>query len=170
MFVAEIRKQLVLSTLLLLPVCLQAVPKRARSPEPTCELPECFLNATELISFNGYHPESHLCKTEDGYHLTLHRITNGSQAGNRASPTILLLHGLLDSSTTFLLNGREGSLGFLLAADGFDVWLGNSRGNRYSLSHDTLSPSHLAFWDWSWDELARSADVYLKYFLNLAYD
>jgi hypothetical protein len=122
---------------------------------PSCELEECFLNSTELISYNGYRPETHLCITEDGYLLNLHRILNISEAERSSGPTILLLHGLLDSSATFLINGREGSLGFLLAGEGFDVWLGNSRGNRYSLSHESIPPSNLEFWDWSWDALAR---------------
>ena len=53
------------------------------------------------------------------------------------------------------MNGRDGSLGFLLAAEGFDVWLGNTRGNRYSSSHETISPTSPEFWDWSWDAMAR---------------
>ena len=123
--------------------------------QESCDLPECFLNSTELISFNGYRPETHLCITEDGFHLNLHRITNGTHGSVSTATPILLLHGLLDSSSTFIMNGREESLGFLLASDGFDVWLGNTRGNRYSMSHNSLSPLSPEFWDWSWDEMAR---------------
>ena len=126
-----------------------------RSSQTTCAFEECLLNSTELISYNGYLPETHVCVTEDGYHLSLHRISNRSVAGQSLGPAILLLHGLLDSSATFLMNGRDGSLGFLLAAEGFDVWLGNTRGNRYSSSHETISPTSPEFWDWSWDAMAR---------------
>ena len=85
-----------------------------RSSQTTCAFEECLLNSTELISYNGYLPETHVCVTEDGYHLSLHRISNRPVAGQSLGPTILLLHGLLDSSATYLMNGREGSLGFLL--------------------------------------------------------
>lgn len=50
------------------------------------------------------------------------------------------------------------SLGYVLADAGFDVWLGNVRGNRYGKSHSALSAKSEKFWRWSWDEMA-SFDV-----------
>mmetsp|Transcript_75678 Transcript_75678/g.202560 ORF Transcript_75678/g.202560 Transcript_75678/m.202560 type:complete len:419 (+) Transcript_75678:1-1257(+) len=126
-----------------------------RDPSGDCLFAECELNSTQIIALYGYIPEEHICRTPDGYHLTLHRITTNSTPPFSKGPTLLLLHGLLDSSSTFLLNGRNSSLAFLLADQGFDIWLGNSRGNRYSLGHDFLSPRDVRFWNWSWDALAR---------------
>lgn len=46
------------------------------------------------------------------------------------------------------------TIGFVLAACGFDVWLGNFRGNVYSTNHTHLDPSGQEFWKFSSDEFA----------------
>ncbi|KAG6519300.1 hypothetical protein ZIOFF_022793 [Zingiber officinale] len=56
---------------------------------------------------------------------------------------------------TWFANSFEQSLGFILADNGFDVWVGNVRGTRWSHGHTRLSVHEKAFWDWSWQELAQ---------------
>ncbi|XP_054799957.1 triacylglycerol lipase 2 isoform X2 [Prosopis cineraria] len=55
--------------------------------------------------------------------------------------------------TTWLLNSPEQNLPLILADNGFDVWIANTRGTRFSRRHIFRDPSSPAFWNWSWDEL-----------------
>lgn len=45
---------------------------------------------------------------------------------------------------------------FRLADLGYDVWLGNTRGNIYSRSHIYLDPDDAEFWQYSWVVLSFS--------------
>jgi len=42
---------------------------------------------------------------------------------------------------TWLLNPPEQNLPLILAENGFDVWIANARGTRYSRKHISLDPS-----------------------------
>lgn len=64
-----------------------------------------------------------------------------------------LQHGLLDSSFNFIANEPDKAPGLVLADEGYDVWLGNSRGNHFSLNHESLDwngSTAKAFWNFSW--------------------
>ena len=39
---------------------------------------------------------------------------------------------------------------FVLASEGYDIWLGNSRGNKYSKAHITLDIDSKEYWDFGW--------------------
>ena len=112
----------------------------------------------EIVQARGYPIESHLVTTSDGYELTMFRIPYGKTGEQTVGgrPPVLLQHGLLDSSYTWVNNFETESLGYILADNGFDVWFGNNRGNTYGRSHVMLDPDDGTeeFWKFSWDEMA----------------
>lgn len=97
--------------------------------------------------------------TDDGYILEIHRITGSPMSPPRkGKQPVLLMHGLFDSSAAWIVMHPSNGLGYLLADQGFDVWLGNARGNRYSRNHVVLNPNgddnhRKKFWNFSWHEI-----------------
>ena len=122
-------------------------------------LPEENLSVPELIRYWGYPAESHDVVTDDGYILTMHRIPygrkNNGNAPTKKRQVFHLQHGLLCSSSNWVTNLPDQSLAFMLADAGYDVWMGNNRGNEYSLKHVKLSNDSDAFWDFSFQEFAK---------------
>lgn len=66
---------------------------------------------------------------------------------------MLMVHGLEDSSATWILTGPCCGLGYLLSDRGYDIWLLNVRGNRYSRKHRKYHPIMRQFWDFSFHEI-----------------
>nr|XP_023012206.1 lipase 3-like [Leptinotarsa decemlineata] len=144
------------------------------------ELPGSRANLIDASKFDiekfvnglGYHFEKHTITTEDGYNLEMHRIPRGKNVSSSApanSPPVLMMHGILGTSADFLISGPENSLALQLADQGYDVWLGNNRGNTYSRSHYTMSPSNKSFWNFSFHELGVYDDTaMIDYIYNIS--
>ncbi|XP_014480140.1 PREDICTED: lipase 3 isoform X2 [Dinoponera quadriceps] len=119
-----------------------------KEPSVVVDNPDVVLNTLEMIRKEGYPAEAHVIPTEDGYLLTLHRIP-----GDKDSPTVFLQHGLLGSSVDWVIPGKDKGLAYILADQGYDVWLGNFRGNTYSRAHINLPTSDSRFWNFSYHEM-----------------
>ncbi|KAL7291979.1 hypothetical protein TKK_0014266 [Trichogramma kaykai] len=116
--------------------------------------PDVFLDTAQLICKHGYLAESHQVETADGYLLTVHRIPgHDSEISFNGKPVVLLQHGLLGSSADWVMLGPNQSLAYYLSRAGYDVWMGNSRGNTYSKAHVNVTASDSAFWEFSWHEM-----------------
>uniref|UniRef100_A0A670ZGQ5 AB hydrolase-1 domain-containing protein n=1 Tax=Pseudonaja textilis TaxID=8673 RepID=A0A670ZGQ5_PSETE len=92
--------------------------------------------------------------TEDGYILNLFRIPHVTTS-NISLRVVFLQHGLLVDAAQWYQNFPHNSLAFMLADAGYDVWLGNSRGNTWSKNHTSLSPFLEKFWKFSYDQMAK---------------
>lgn len=117
--------------------------------------PDSELTTTEIAVRHGYLAESHSVITVDGYILNLHRIPCGrAGCGDGKKQPVFLQHGILASSADWVLSGPDKALAFILADLGYDVWLGNARGNTYSRHHVGMSNSDKKYWDFSFHEMA----------------
>ncbi len=66
---------------------------------------------------------------------------------------MLLVHGIQDSADAWLMNDKD-SPAFMLSEAGYDVWLANLRGNKYSKKHLSLDIMKPEYWDFGWEESA----------------
>ncbi|NXB06372.1 LIPM Lipase, partial [Cnemophilus loriae] len=118
--------------------------------------PDCFMNVSEIIRYHGFPCEEYEVTKEDGYILGVFRIPAGRNSQKTGKkPAVLLHHGILSDSIHWISNLPSNSLGFVLADAGYDVWLGNSRGDTRSLKHKTLKPCQKEFWQFSFDEIGK---------------
>lgn len=135
------------------------------------------LNQAALIKLRGFGAEVHYAKTKDGYYINIVRIINPEIDRRQLRGAYIFNHGLLESSTIWLINAHNvkplsydyqcgqvtlnqlsaNETQFLngpmmLANHGFDVWLMSMRGTDWSLKHETRSPKDPEFWDYSLDD------------------
>ena len=129
-----------------------------------------------------YMLEEHAVFTPDGYILILHRLVlkknkhhsndesdtfgNGlfkKRSSDGKTPPVLLNHGSMMTSEIWLtapsrsIPGSEKipmTLPHTLLHAGYDVWLANRRGNKYSCKHTYWSSNSNEFWAFSLDEPA----------------
>ncbi len=114
--------------------------------------PDRFLDFQEMCAKYGFETEKHEVVTADHYILTIFRVL---PRGPPLGEVLFLQHGLSSSADAWVCNGPELSPVFILAARGFEVWVGNSRGNHYSKANLRLLPDMKAFWEFSFVEMGR---------------
>lgn len=112
-------------------------------------------NVQEMVNLFGYDVESRVVRTQDNYLLTLQRITKPGVQTPRNGKVVYMHHGLLMCSEIWVtMIDEKSNLPFVLYELGYDVWLGNNRGNKYSHKHLTRKLNSEEFWDFSLDEFA----------------
>ena len=93
----------------------------------------------------GYPFEKHKYITQDGYINTVFRIpgpkgsksTIGDKLKKTGKKVVIYQHGFLDCFAGIIANG-EASLGLRLVNEGYELWMNNNRGNRYSQEHQQI--------------------------------
>ena len=116
---------------------------------------DSLMNFTELTGQYGYISEEHQVITEDGCILTMFRIAKAKNCHEKKrSPPVLLTHGFLQSSDSWIDSGPNAGLAYLISDACYDLWLGNNRGNYYSRGHVRLNPDKDAeYWKFDTDEI-----------------
>lgn len=118
------------------------------------ENPDVSLSVPAIIARHGYTCETHTVVSQ-GYILNVHRIPRSKVGKVIPNKTVLLQHGLFASSADWILNGPEKGLAYVLAEAGYDVWMANIRGNRYSKEHAWLKTKCKSYWNFSWHDVAK---------------
>ncbi|KAL2312415.1 Triglyceride lipase-cholesterol esterase [Schizosaccharomyces pombe] len=138
--------------------------KRSRSRSVSLQRAKAIHDAAdirEMCKISGYYVEDHLVRTEDDYILCIHRISKDSpgRIGSphpKKLPVVYCHHGLLMNSEVWVCNvDPRNCLVFDLVNKGYDVWLGNNRGNKYSRQHLRFDSTDKEFWDFSIDDFAQ---------------
>jgi lysosomal acid lipase/cholesteryl ester hydrolase len=128
-----------------------------------------FQSFHQICELNGFKAESHMVHTDDGFNLTLHRLNPEINTFKSNGKAVYLQHGLLMSSDIWcVMLNKNDNLPFKLCELGYDVFLGNNRGNKYSNKHVEFDSSQSEFWNFSLDEFAMyDIPASINYILNL---
>ena len=135
------------------------------------KVPNPLLNMTIEGIFKSlrYPFEKHEIMTTDGYFLTAYRLPAKKNEydyknSNIKRQPIIFQHGLLDSCDCWIVNAEERCFPFIFANLGYDVWLTNSRGNKYCKKHKVYNIKSFEFWQFSLHDLGLyDLPCYLEY-------
>jgi len=107
-------------------------------------------------------------QTEDGYLLTVFRIQAKGSVIKEGLKPVFFQHGLLDCSDGWIINDEFRAPAFMMANRGYDIWLGNSRGNKYSRKHIKYNPDKdKEFWQFTFQHMGQyDVPAYFKYVNN----
>lgn len=109
----------------------------------------------EIVANYGYIIREHVVTTRDNYVLILHKLERPSSKYLENGKIAYFHHGLCTNSELFVLGSEyRKNLPYLLVELGWEVWLGNNRGNKYSRKHMKMPVSDARFWDFLLDEFA----------------
>ncbi|KAH7278605.1 hypothetical protein KP509_38G048400 [Ceratopteris richardii] len=67
----------------------------------------------------------------------------------------------------WVLDTPNRSLGFVLADNGYDVWIGSTRSSRFSYGHIYLQRTDPEFWNWDWDDLVAQDLPTMLHFVHM---
>ena len=130
--------------------------KRAAAGDESLD-PDAFKTLRELCNKYGFLTNEYQVVTEDGYILGLYRIPGmigESLEDQEKRIPILLQHGLEADMMQWTDNDVDKAPAYILARQGYDVWLGNNRGNRFSQGHKTLNYlKDREYWRFTWEEM-----------------
>ena len=76
--------------------------------------PDAYGNFTVYAEAHGFESSTYEVTTEDGYILTLFRISGlkGENNTDSSKPVVLMQHGLLDNADTWITNEPDTAPGF----------------------------------------------------------
>ena len=115
-----------------------------------------FKSMEAICHENGFASESYTVETTDDYILSLYRIPGmAAETENSApKPVVLMMHAQDCDMMEWVMNSADKANAFILSRAGYDVWMGNNRGNKYSAYHKTLTTKDRAFWDYYQEDMA----------------
>ena len=110
---------------------------------------DAFKSMEEICQENGFGTESYTLVTPDDYVLSLYRIPGTFKEMQKGTkkPAVLMMHAQDCDMMEWVWNDSTRANAFILARAGYDVWMGNNRGNKFSNAHLTLSPKDKEYWD-----------------------
>lgn len=109
--------------------------------------------------------EEHILETYDKFEIVLHRLYSPFSRKRNASP-ILMMPQIDGSSFDYVANDKFRAPGFQLARAGYDVWLGNARGNFYSYKSSNMTSKDPWFWHFGPEEQGlRDVKSFIDYIL-----
>ena len=128
-----------------------------------------------MFTNQGLRFEVHKIVTEDGYINTAWRVPGlleeRPEDMMKRKP-VILQHGLMDNSGTWVVPHFEDQLPKQLVDQGYDVWMMNSRGSRNSFEHKdpheySVYRSHSKYWQFNWDDMAEfDVPAHIDYVLS----